>query len=310
MDIVRGRICETNGFDVIHQGKWMMRNLDIATLRSLQAVAEYGAVTRAAEALNMTQSALSMQMKRLEEVFGRPMLAKVGRGVILSDFAQDLLGESRKLVALNDAILSRYTGLQPEQKLRVGLSSDWLFAKVAQTVRAFRKDYPRVELVMRDARTKDLRAQMRRGEHDVILTTEFEAPAGAIHLAKVDLAWVGAVGGSAWQDRPLALATSSHCAYYPAAIAALDAAGIGWTHPAGEGGDENWHILAAADLGVTVRPRGIPQAGLEDVEHGGGLPPLPPTWLNVYVADGPARRTASDFAGYLRRVVCEVAAAA
>ncbi|MGV3694341.1 MAG: helix-turn-helix domain-containing protein, partial [Paracoccus marcusii] len=57
----------------------MMRNLDIATLRSLQAVAEYGAVTRAAEALNMTQSALSMQMKRLEEVFGRPMLAKAGR---------------------------------------------------------------------------------------------------------------------------------------------------------------------------------------------------------------------------------------
>ena len=49
---------------------------------------------------------------------------------------------------------------------------------------------------------------------------------------------------------------------------------------------------------------------LSTYETGGGLPPLPPTWLNVYVADGPARRTASDFAGYLRRVVCEVAAAA
>lgn len=287
-----------------------MRNLDIATLRSLQAVAEHGAVTRAAEALNMTQSALSMQMKRLDETFGRPMLERSGRGVVLTDFAQDLLGESRRLVALNDAILARFTGAQTEQRLRVGLSSDWLFTKVAQTVRAFRADFPAVKLVMKDARTKDLRAQIRRGEHDIILTTEFEAPAGAIHLAKIDLAWVGAVGGCAWRDRPLAIATSAHCAYYPVGTDALERAGIGWTHLSGEGGDENWNILAAADLGVTLRPRGVQQAGLEAIEHGGALPPLPPTWLNIYVADGPARQAASDFAGYLRRVVCEVAAAA
>lgn len=287
-----------------------MRNLDIATLRSLQAVAEYGAVTRAADALNMTQSALSMQMKRLEEVFGRPMLAKVGRGVMLSDFAQDLLGESRKLVALNDAILSRFTGARPQMQLRVGLTSDWLFTKVAQTVRAFRADFPQVELIINDARSKDLRIQMRRGEHDVILTTEFDAPAGAIHLAKVDLAWFGAVGGQAWRDRPLPIANSPHCAYYPVGMTALDQAGIEWVQVVSDGGSDTWRVLAAADLGLTLLPRGIQQPGLEVVEHGGALPPLPPTWLNVYVADGPARRTASDFAGYLRRVVCEVAAAA
>nr|WP_111298125.1 LysR family transcriptional regulator [Paracoccus saliphilus] len=287
-----------------------MRNLDIATLRSLQAVAEYGAVTRAAEALNMTQSALSMQMKRLEEMFGRPMLEKAGRGVVLSDFAQDLLGESRKLVALNDAILSRFTGARPEMRLRVGLTSDWLFTKVAQTVRAFRLDHPQVELVINDARSKDLRTQMKRGEHDVILTTEFDAPDGAIHLAKVDLAWFGAVGGQAWRERPMPIANSPHCAYYPVGMAALDQVGIEWVQAVSEGGSDTWRVLAAADLGVTLLPRGIEQPGLEVVEHGGTLPPLPPTWLNVYVAEGPARRVASDFAGYLRRVVCEVAAAA
>lgn len=287
-----------------------MRNLDIGTLRSLQAVAEHGAVTRAAEALNMTQSALSMQMKRLEETFGRPMLDRAGRGVVLSDFAQDLLGESRKLVALNDAILSRYTGSAPEQRLRVGLTSDWLFTKVAQTVRAFRLDHPQVELVINDARSKDLRAQMKRGDHDVILTTEFDAPAGAIHLAKVDLAWFGATGGQAWRQHPLPIANSPHCAYYPVGMTALDQAGIDWVQVVSDGGSDTWRVLAAADLGVTLLPRGITLSGLEVVDHGGALPPLPATWLNVYVADGPARRTASDFAGYLRRVVCEVAAAA
>ncbi|WP_304619310.1 LysR family transcriptional regulator [Paracoccus sediminilitoris] len=287
-----------------------MRNLDIATLRSLQAVAEYGTVTRAAESLNMTQSALSMQMKRLEDLFGRPMLTKAGRGVVLSDLALDLLGESRKLVALNDAILSRFTGVQPATRLRVGLTTDWLFTKVAQTVRAFRLDQPRVELVMNHARSKELRAQMKRGEHDVILTTEFDAPPGAIHLAKVDLAWFGAAGGEAWRQRPLPVADSAHCAYHPVGMAALDQAGIEWMQVASDGGSETWRVLAAADLGVTLLPRGISQPGLEVVDHGGTLPPLPPTWLNVYVADGPARHVAADFAGYLRRVVCEVAAAA
>ncbi|MFN3274488.1 MAG: LysR family transcriptional regulator [Paracoccus sp. (in: a-proteobacteria)] len=287
-----------------------MRNLDIATLRSLQAVAEYGAVTRAADALNMTQSALSMQMKRLEEVFGRPMLERSGRGVVLSDFAQDLLGESRKLVALNDAILSRFTGARPQMRLRVGLTSDWLFDKVAQAVRAFRRDNPQVELIINDARSKDLRLQMRRAEHDVILTTEFDAPPGAIHLAKVDLAWFGAVGGSAWSERPVPIANSPHCAYYPVGMAALDDAGIEWVQAVGDGGSDTWRVLAAADLGITLLPRGISQPGLEVVEHGGALPPLPPTWLNVYVAEGPARMEAADFASYLRRAVCEVAAAA
>ena len=115
-----------------------MRNLDIGTLRSLQAVAEYGAVTRAAEALNMTQSALSMQIKRLDDLFGEAMLQKQGRGIVLTDFATELLIEARKLVALNDAIVSRFTGERPEARLRVGLTSDWLFTKVAQAVRAFR----------------------------------------------------------------------------------------------------------------------------------------------------------------------------
>ena len=287
-----------------------MRNLDIATLRSLQAVAEYGAVTRAAEALNMTQSALSMQMRRLEELFGRPMLARAGRGVILSDFAQDLLGESRKLVALNDAIICRFTGERPEARLRVGLTSDWLFTKVAQAVRAFRQANPRIELIINHGRSKELRQQMRRGEHDVILTTEFETPPGAIHLAKVDLTWFGAVGGTAWTQRPLPLANSPHCAYYPVGLTALDRAGIEWVQAVADGGSDTWRVTAAADLGITILPRGIAQAGLEPVDHGGALPPLPPTWLNVYVGDGPARREAAEFAGYLRRAVCEVAAMA
>lgn len=287
-----------------------MRNLDIATLRSLQAVAEYGAVTRAAEALNMTQSALSMQMKRLEAQFDRPVLEKQGRGVALSVFAQELLGESRKLVAQNDAILARFAGHRPTGRLRLGLTTDWMFVHVPKAVRHFRETNPNIEVLISDGRSSELRQSFRQGDLDVILTTEFSCPNGAQHLLKADLAWFGAIGGDAWARRPLPLANSPSCAYFPRGVAALEAVGIEWVHVPGIGNCEANQLLTAADLGINIYPRALPQPGLEILEHGGALPPLPPTWLNVYITDGPAGAAAAEFAGFLRRAVCEVTAAA
>lgn len=286
-----------------------MRNLDIGTLRSLQAVAEYGAVTRAAEALNLTQSALSMQMRRLEDAFGSPILLKHGRGVVLSDFATELLTEGRKLVAQNDAIISRFTRAAPKGKLRAGLTSDWLYIHVPKAVRQFRDANPGIEVFLNDGRSRDLLADFRRGEHDIILTTEFDCPPGALHLCKVDLAWFGAVGGDAWRRRPLPITTSPLCAYYPMAVDALSRAGIDWVQVVGSAGRDANQILTAADLGLNVCPRPTEMQGVGVIDHCGALPPLPPTWLNLYVTDGPNRAVASEFAGYLRRAVLDAAAA-
>ena len=78
------------------------RNLDISVLRSFVAVAELGGMTRAADKLNLTQSAVSMQVKRLETVFESPLLTRVGRGVVLASQGQQLLSYSRQLLRLND----------------------------------------------------------------------------------------------------------------------------------------------------------------------------------------------------------------
>ncbi|MDO5632862.1 MAG: LysR family transcriptional regulator [Paracoccus sp. (in: a-proteobacteria)] len=285
-----------------------MRNLDIATLRSLQAVAECGTVTRAAEALNMTQSALSMQMRRLDETFGRPMLEKQGRGVVLTEFAQALLGESRRLVAMNDAIIARFTGRRPKGRLRLGFSSDWLHLHVPRGVRSFRQAHPDVDLRMNDSMTRDLLAEFQRGDHDLIVTTEFDCPPGAHHLCKVDLEWFGAVGGQAWRQRPLPMANTQSCAYIPVACAALDQAGIEWVSVNMAGGNDTNRVLTLADLGVNVHPRALSIPGLEVIDHGGALPPLPPTWINIYVTDGPACALATDFATHLRHAIMETCA--
>ena len=286
-----------------------MRNLDIATLRSLQAVAEYGAVTRAAEALNLTQSALSMQMRRLDEFFGRPMLERHGRGVVLTDFAAELLAESRRLVAQNDAIVARFTGERPKGRLRLGFSSDWLALHLPQSMRAFRAAHPGIELQMNDRLTRDLLPEFHRGEHDLIVTTEFDCPPGAHLLCKVPLEWYGAIGGSAWRRRPLPMANGQACAYYGPACAALERAGIEWSSVNGAGGADTNRMMTLADLGVNVHPRAIHLPGLEMIDHGGCLPPLPPTWVNIRIADGPGLVAATDFAACLRRAVQDSCAA-
>lgn len=284
----------------------MMRDLDIATLRSLQAVAEYGAVTRAAEALNMTQSAMSMQIKRLEQVFDRPLLEKAGRGVVLSDFALALLEESRKLVARNDAILARFTGIRPRGRLRLGISSNSLTITVPRAVRAFRAEHPQIEFVVTNLPTRDLLVQFDRGDQDVILTTEFSCPDRAEHLCKVDLSWQGAIGGTAWHQRPLPFSQSSVCAYRSIGVAALERAGIEWFAVSDGGGGETESVMTRADLGVSIHPHGFAVVGIEPVDHGGALPPLPPTWINMYLTDGPAAGIARDFGCYLRRAMDEM----
>lgn len=280
-----------------------MRNLDIATLRSLQAVAEHGAVTRAADSLNMTQSALSMQIKRLEDLFGRPLLEKQGRGIVLTDFAQLLLTETRKLVGLNDAIIARFTGVRPECRLRVGLTTDWPMLHFTQAVRQFREAHPNVEVVLSDGMSFDLRRQFERDELDVILTTELDCGRDAVQLYEIDLIWMGAEGGTAWQQRPVRLTNALNCSFLRAGIMALNAAGIPWEHASGVGSCERNQMLTAADQGINLFLRQIPRAGIEPIDHGGALPPLPPSSLNMYLTQGAVGAMASEFGRYLRRAV-------
>ncbi|WP_185968427.1 LysR family transcriptional regulator [Paracoccus sp. M683] len=280
-----------------------MRNLDIATLRSLQAVAEYGAVTRAAESLNMTQSALSMQIRRLEDVFGQPLLEKQGRGIVLTDFAQLLLTETRKLVGLNDAIIGRFTGVRPECRLRVGLTTDWPMLHFTLAVRQFREANPNVEVVLSDGISVDLRRQFERDELDVILTTELECGKDAVQLYEIDLIWMGAEGGTAWLQRPLRLTNALNCSFLRAGIAALDAAGIPWEHASGVGSCERNQMLTAADQGVNTFLHKSQRPGIEQIDHGGALPPLPRSSLNMYLTQGSISALASEFGRYLRRAV-------
>ena len=97
-----------------------MRNLDITTLRSFVAVADSGGVTRAAGFLHLTQSAVSMQLKRLEELLGLELLDRSGRTIALTASGEQLLAYARRMVALNDEVIGRLTDQAFEGEVLLG----------------------------------------------------------------------------------------------------------------------------------------------------------------------------------------------
>jgi DNA-binding transcriptional LysR family regulator len=156
----------------------MPRHLDLPALRSLVTVAEVGGVTRAAGRLHLTQSAVSMQLKRLEDALGQPLLDRTGRGVALTAQGEHLVAHARRLLALNDEIWGRMTAQEFEGEVNFGVPHDIIYPHVPVVLQTFAADYPRVRVVLHSSFTTDLKTRMARGEMDLILTTEAGTDAG------------------------------------------------------------------------------------------------------------------------------------
>lgn len=259
-----------------------MRNLDITTLRSFVAVADHGGVTRAAGFLHLTQSAVSMQLKRLEELLGLALLDRSGRTIALTASGEQLLAYARRMVALNDEVIGRLTDQAYEGELVLGVPHDILYPAVPQVLQRFSAAYPRMKVQLISSNTTALKAQFSRGECDLILTTESTETEASETLAVRPLCWTGAQGGAAWRSRPLKVAFGRNCVFRPRAVAALDRAGIDWDMVLDTDSDRSIEATVSADLAVNVMIEGTEPPHLETISHGGSLPELPAQRINLY----------------------------
>ena len=260
------------------------RNLDLTSLRSFVTVADAGGVTRAAGLLNLTQSAVSMQLKRLEEALDVALLDRSGRGVTLTASGEQLLGYARRMLALNDEAWARLTAEDFVGEIVLGVPHDIIYPYVPTVLRRFAAEFPRMQVRLISSLTRPLKGMFARGECDVILTTEDDAGPGGEVLVRQPMVWVGAVGGVSWRQSPLPLAFCSNCGFRPGVIRATDAAGVKWRMVVESESDSPVDAAVGADLGVTVRVRGVypPQTG--EIDHKGALPDLGDTALIVYAA--------------------------
>jgi DNA-binding transcriptional LysR family regulator len=268
----------------------MLRNLDLTALRSFLAIADAGGVTRAAASLNLTQSAVSMQIKRLEDVLQVQLLDRSARRVSLTASGEQLLGYARQMLAINDEALARLTHAEFDGMITLGVPHDIVFPVIPAVLRHFKRDFPRMRVQLVSSFTTVLRDQFARGDCDIILTTEDTLGAGGETLARLPLLWVGAPGGQAWKARPLPLAYEHRCLFRQGVQAALDAHGISWTLAVESDSARAIEASIMADLAVQAVLAGTEPEGLERIAHGGALPPLQTKAVNLYAAATAARK--------------------
>jgi DNA-binding transcriptional LysR family regulator len=266
-------------------GRDMPRNLDLVALRSFVAVADAGGVTRAAGFLNLTQSAVSMQIKRLEDALQLQLLDRSARRMALTAASEQLLGYARRMLQLNDEAFGRLTHDVYEGEIVLGVPHDIVYPTIPQVLRRLHADYPRMKVNLLSSFTRVLKTQFARGECDIILTTEDEVDAGGETLVELPLVWVGAPGGTAWKRRPLRLAYEHHCIFRTGVQARLDAAGIPWEMAVESEQTRAIEASVSADLAIHTALAGSEPPHLERIQHHGVLPDLAWSKVNLYVAD-------------------------
>jgi len=149
----------------------MIPNLDIDLLKTFLAISDTGSFTRAAEEVNKTQSAVSMQMKRLEELLSRPLFARDGRASRFTPDGERLVEYARRLVALNDEAVSTFQRPELTGTVRFGTPDDYADRFLPEILARFARTHPLVTVDVDCLNTSVLFERTKRGEMDLALVT-------------------------------------------------------------------------------------------------------------------------------------------
>jgi len=281
-------------------------NLDMDALRTLLAVHQLGSLHRAADSIARSQSAVSQQMRKLEEQIGLPLFRRKGRKLALTEAGELVLSYARRILSLNDEAVYAARGTSIDGIVRFGLPEDfadtWLTAALGQ----FKKNHPAVQVQVAVERNGMLLERLDRGELDLVLAMGYEGRADAHTLATLQMAWIGPAGMKAVPaaQGPLDLALYPlPCLFRRAGIEALDKANISWRAAYTTGSLHSLWSGVEAGLGITLRtliglPPSLRQLGAKE-----GLPPLPSVALCLHDGQGDSAQAVSQ----LKQVVMQSA---
>ena len=282
-------------------------NLDMDALRTLALTHRLGSLSRAAEQIGRSQSAVSQQMRKLQEQTGQPLFRRDGRGLALTESGELVLSYARRMLELNDELVQAVRGTAVAGTVRFGLPGDfaetWLPAALGQ----FKRTHPGVHVEIAVEKNGLLLERLDRDELDLVLAMGYGGRQDAEQLATLQMAWIGPPGAAPAlrQDEPIDLALyNSPCLFRRAGIAALEGANISWRLAYTTASLQSLWAGVEAGLGITVRTASSVPATLRILDGKDGLPPLPAVELCLHSSP---RRTSPALAELKRAVVANAA---
>jgi DNA-binding transcriptional LysR family regulator len=279
----------------------MIRNLDTALIRTFVTVADKASMTAAANALHLTQGAVSQQIKRLEEVFGCSLFERDRRGLRLTRPGERLFGKSKRLLSLNDEILGEMAISAVAGEVRLGVPYDLVGTMLAPMLKTYAETYPQVEISLVCASSPELAAALAAGTIDLAVIEEPVGQSAGECLAIDRLVWVGAKGGIARRKRPLPVSmVADTCAFRPAVLAALNEHGLVWRTVFENGNLDATTATVRSDLAVTTWLASTVPADLDILSADPELPALPNFSINLHLPKHGIGPAAQEFAACIR----------
>lgn len=283
----------------------MRPTFNMDALRTMVVGAELRSFARAASQLGRSQSAVSMQLKKLEQQAGRPLFHRRGRGLVPTEAGDALLAYARRIIALNDEAAASLGATAAAASVRMGLPQDFFEDVMPETILRFSRLRPGVHVEVCAGRNYALEDEVRAGRLDVALAFfQSGSDRHGTRVGSLPMRWYGAKAlARPAADEPIPLVLYDHpCLFRQTALQTLESNGLRWrlclTTPSLPG---VWGALRSG-YGISARtPHRIP-AGIRDIGVEFGLPDLPPIELRMLTASelSPA---ASDLREVLDHVV-------
>jgi len=261
--------------------------LELDVLRTFVAIAETGSFTAAAGSVFRTPSAVSMQIKRLEEILGRPVFTRDARSVALTADGEVLLTYARRLLALNREAVSKFVLSEISGVVRLGSPDDFGERILPSVLKRFARSHPSIAVDVVIDLSTNLRRRMAARSLDITLLTCTDALAdtSAEILLSEPIVWAGAKGGCAHLREPIPVSLwEEGCVWRASALQALATADRQYriaymsAHTAGQ------RAAILADLAVAPLPKSFLGEDLVELTADDGLPAMGNYQIGMLVA--------------------------
>jgi DNA-binding transcriptional LysR family regulator len=279
-----------------------MTALDMEAVQAFVLTADLQSFTRAAEALDSTQSAVSLRIKRLERELGHRLLERTPRQVRLSVAGSNFLEPARRLIASHQSALEALD--TRARRLVVGMSLHIVGAELPLMLKRMSAAEPSLAIDMRIDMSRQIVEQFERGTLDAAIV--FRQDAGQREgefLLNEQFAWIASPDFEYRAGESLRLATQAvPCSVRSIAVSALDAAGIPWTEVFVGGGVMAVGAAVAAGLAVAALGKRVAPPGTVDAGARFGLPALPAREVMLYsnLTDRRSRASLRNLAAAIR----------
>ncbi|RFU45226.1 LysR family transcriptional regulator [Paraburkholderia sp. DHOC27] len=282
----------------------MSLSLEIDLLRSFAVIAEVRALSRAASRIGRTQSAVSQQMKRLEEIVDQPLLQRTGRGVVLTEPGERLLIHAQRILRLHDEAMADLSGKGLSGSVRFGCPDDYAAVFLPPLLRQFSRQHPQAIVEVVCGPTPRLLEQLKKRAVDLAMISLPQDDANGDVIRREQLVWIGYPGMDSTHFDPLPLALSDPDTLdHIAACEALQRAGRAYRVAYASSSLAGLTALVRSGQALAVMTETAVPPDLCVLSADPGLPPLPTVGITLkFLRERPSLLTAA-FAEHIRSML-------